>query len=250
MRHTNFPVAGDQDVLHADIAVDHAGGFQDGKFADHCTGDFQDSLGRNTAVMEDKIGQQRSLDPGRGRPKTRAVQAAGIDYSYFAGKAFSKGDQFFEFWQEFALVLVGEYRDADDFTRLPVFRSIDGRIATFLDALTQNVARYVKRFTAPGVNFRRLEMREDAGLAKGINPNRLESRQVAGHAMDGGLNGCEVSLGRQSESREQRCELGRRWFPHGAILAAMGALGRQPALFHERASEGNGNRGEHRLRAA
>ena len=52
MGNMNLPVLGDQDVLHADVAMNHAGGFQDDKFAEHRTGDFQDSLGRKTAVME------------------------------------------------------------------------------------------------------------------------------------------------------------------------------------------------------
>ncbi len=51
-----------------------------------------------------------------------------------------------------------------------------------------------------GVNLGRLEMRENAGLAEGIDPNGLELRQIAGHAMNGGLNSCKVSLGRESES--------------------------------------------------
>ena len=207
MGNMNLPVVCDQDVLHADIAVDQSpASFQGDKFAEHRTGDFQDHLGRKTAVMEHEIGQRSALDPGRGGPVARAVQAACIDHPGWAGQAFSDGDQFFELCAAaHALSLwlgAGKHRQPDDFSRLPVFRPIDGRIATFMDRLTQNVARDLQCFTAPGVDLRRLKMGEDAGLAEGIDPNGLESRQIAGHAMDGGLDAFEVSLGRQSESRQ------------------------------------------------
>ena len=86
-------------------------------------------------------------------------------------------------------------------------------------------------------------MREDTGLAEGIDPNGLESRQIAGYTMDIGLDAFKVPLGRQSESREQRGKLCRRWFSHCPILVAVGVAPEcEGALFHERAGGCNGSR--------
>ena len=72
-----------------------------------------------------------------------------------------------------------------------------------MDMLTQNVARHLECFAASRVNLGSLKVGEDTGLAKGIDPNGLESRQIAGHAMDGGFDAFEVSVGRQAKSLQQ-----------------------------------------------
>ena len=139
------------------------------------------------------------------------------------GQTFSPGNQFFELGQKRVLVLVscGKQGEPDDFPGLPVFRLVDGRVATFLNTVTQNVARDLQCFATSRVNLRRLKLGEDTGLAEGIDPNRLESRQIAGHAMDGGFDAFQIAVGRQSELRQQRGELRRRWFPHCPILEGM-----------------------------
>ena len=90
MGNMDLPVFCHQHVLYADVAVDcdrlktystadQARRFQGDKFAEHRPGDFQDHFGRETAVMEDKIGQRSALDPERGGPQSLAVEAGRLD---------------------------------------------------------------------------------------------------------------------------------------------------------------------------
>jgi hypothetical protein len=101
----NLPVSRYQDVLCADVAMDQARGLQGDKFAEHCTGDFQDNPGWKSAVVKHQIGQRSALDPWRGGPKTPAVQAARLDRSGRAGQAFSGDDQLFQLQQQFVRVV-------------------------------------------------------------------------------------------------------------------------------------------------
>ena len=154
MGNMDFAVVCDQDVLHADIAVDQATASLPGRQVRRAShgrfpGRPRAENGRDGARNRPaKFPRPRARRPRRanrpGRPQRSCRRSA-------AG--FFRRRPVFRVRGRFcppplpplagtaAGFVRRKHRQPNDFPRFPVFRPIDGRIATFLDTLTQNVVR-------------------------------------------------------------------------------------------------------------